>query len=67
MAQKQMTPTPDEIRQARQQAGFSQTAAAALIGKSLRAWQNWEAPEGSVNHRRMDAALWELWQMKAQK
>jgi DNA-binding transcriptional regulator YiaG len=60
-----MTPTPDQIREARQRAGLSQTAAAALIGKPLRTWQNWEAPIGSPGHRKMDAALWEYWNMKA--
>jgi DNA-binding transcriptional regulator YiaG len=52
-------PTPEQIKQARQQAGLTQTAAGALIYKSLRAWQQYEAGD-----RKMDAALWELFQIK---
>lgn len=48
----QKSPTPDEIRAAR--GDLSQAAAAALIGKPLRTWQNWEAPVGSPEHRKMD-------------
>lgn len=55
-------PTPDEIRAAR--GSRSQTAAAALIGKPLRTWQNWEAPVESAEHRDMDPALFELFLLK---
>lgn len=41
-------------------AGLTQTAAAVLIYKKLRTWQQWEA-----GTRKMDPALWELWTMKA--
>ena len=54
----QTSPTPDQIRAARGE--LSQTAAAALIGKPLRTWQNWEAPIGSPAHRDMDPALFDL-------
>lgn len=57
-------PTPAEIRAARATAGLTQTAAAALIGKPLRTWQGWETAEGIDSHRKMDAALWELWKIK---
>lgn len=57
-------PTPANIREARKRAGLTQTAAAALIGKPLKTWQNWESPGGSGEHRKMDPALWELWQLK---
>ncbi len=56
------SPSPAEIRAAR--GDLSQTAAAALIGKSLRAWQNWEAPIDSPENRAMDPALWELFNIK---
>lgn len=36
-------PSGDEIRKARERAALSQTAAADLLGVSLRTWQNWEA------------------------
>ena len=56
--------TPDKIRAARLAAGLSQKSAAALIGKSTRAWENWEAPIESGSHRQMDAALFELFMLK---
>jgi DNA-binding transcriptional regulator YiaG len=59
------SPTPDQIRAAR--GSLSQTAAAALIGKSLRCWQNWEQPTTSKEHRQMDAALFELFLIKLQQ
>lgn len=58
------SPTPAEIRAARAAANLTQTVAAALIGKPLRTWQGWETAEGIDAHRKMDAALWELWQLK---
>lgn len=52
-------PAPEEIRAAREAAGLSQTAAGALLYRSLRNWQQWEGGE-----RRMDPALWELFRIK---
>jgi len=52
-------PTPKQIRQARLNAGLTQTAAAALIYKKLRTWQQWEAGD-----REMDPAFWELFKIK---
>lgn len=59
------SPTPDELRAARDP--LSQSAAAAIIGKTLRTWQNWEAPIGSNEHRDMDPALFELFLLKSNK
>lgn len=53
-------PKPAEIRAAREAAGLSQTAAAALVYCTLSAWQRWEQDE-----RRMHPAIWELWRIKA--
>lgn len=53
-------PTPPEIRQARELAGLSQTAAAALISSTLRTWQDWEAGKA-----RMHPGLWELFRIKS--
>ncbi|MCY1417011.1 hypothetical protein D3C76_1365820 [compost metagenome] len=53
------TPGPTEIRAAREAAGLSQTAAAALVHSGLRTWQQWEAGD-----RRMHPGLWELFQLK---
>jgi len=52
-------PSPLEIRQARELAGLSQTAAAALISSTLRTWQDWEAGKA-----RMHPGLWELFRIK---
>jgi DNA-binding transcriptional regulator YiaG len=52
-------PTPEEVRAAREAAGLSQTAAAALIHCALRGWQEWEA-----GNRRMHPAFWELFRIK---
>lgn len=52
-------PTPEEVRAAREEAGLSQTAAAAIIHCTLRGWQEWEA-----GNRRMHPAFWELFRLK---
>ena len=53
------SPTPDQIRQARELAGLSQTQAAALVHAGLRSWQHWEAGD-----RVMNPAIWELFLIK---
>jgi len=50
-------PTPDEIIQARHDAGLTQTEAAHKIWGSLRSWQAYEAAEGP-DQRRMHPAIW---------
>ncbi len=57
-------PTPEEIRAAREAAGLTQTAAASLLYRTLRNWQQWESAKESPDHRRMDPALWELFKIK---
>ena len=54
-----MTPTPSEIRAAREAAGLTQTAAGALCHRSLRAWQAVEAGD-----RKLDLAAWELFLLR---
>jgi putative transcriptional regulator len=49
--QKSVTPSPDEIIAARKAAKLTQTAAAALVYATCRAWQLWEAGD-----RKMGAA-----------
>ena len=61
-----MIPTPTQIRAARESAGLSQEAAAALIYKTRSAWAQWEAREGASNHRAMDRVDWEMFLLKAQ-
>lgn len=36
-------PHPNEIKQARDKSGLTQSQAAALVEYSMRAWQDWEA------------------------
>jgi putative transcriptional regulator len=54
------TPSPEEIRAAREAAGLTQTQAAELIHGTMRGWQEYEA-----GNRRMHPGLWELFNLKA--
>lgn len=58
-------PTPTQIKTAREAARLSQSEAAVLVHATRRAWQNWEAPEGSANHRAMPLVAWEQFEAKA--
>ena len=58
------TPTPAKIREARESAGLSQTAAAQLIHSSRSSWAQWEAGEDRSTHRAMHPAMWELFLIK---
>ena len=53
------TPTPTQIKKVRKAANLTQTAAAAIIYKKTRTWQQWEKGD-----RSMDRALWELFNLK---
>jgi len=53
------SPTPEQIKQARKEAGLTQTQAAALIDMKRRTWQHWETGD-----RNMHPALWEMWNIK---
>ena len=52
-------PTPEQVKQARENAGLTQSQAAAVIYKKLLAWQRYESGD-----REMDAAYWELFLIK---
>lgn len=52
-------PTPEQIKQTRQQLAMSQPDAAALIYRTKSAWQKWE-----YGQRTMPLALWELFLTK---
>lgn len=54
-----ISPTPAEIRAAREAANLTQTKAADLLHTNCRTWQQWEAGD-----RRMHAAFWDLFQIK---
>lgn len=53
------TPDPSHVRSARQAAGLTQTASAAIVHSTCRAWQLWEAGD-----RKMHPASWELFNLK---
>lgn len=55
-----LTPAPEQVKSARISAGLTQTAAAALVYSTCRAWQQWEAGD-----RRMHPAFWELFRLKS--
>lgn len=56
------SPTPEQIKQSRMDAGLTQSQAAELIYKTTRAWQWWEAGD-----RQMDYALFELFLIKTKQ
>jgi DNA-binding transcriptional regulator YiaG len=53
-------PTPEEIFELRTRLGISQAAAADLVHCSAIAWGQWERAT-----RKMNAAAWELFTIKA--
>lgn len=53
------SPTQTEIRQARKQAGLTQSQAAELIHASAAGWRKWES-----GAREMHGAFWELFLIK---
>ena len=59
-----LVPTPEQVRAAREAAGLTQEQATELLYITTRAWQNYESPEGSVNHRPMPADRFELFLLK---
>ena len=52
-------PTPEQIRNARHEAGLTQKQAAELIRATLRSWEGWEQGEG-----KMHPGLWEFFLCK---
>jgi DNA-binding transcriptional regulator YiaG len=52
-------PTTAAVLAARETAGLTQRDAAALLHRTERNWQQWE-----IGERRMDPALFELFQLK---
>lgn len=53
-------PSPATIRRARERAGLTQAAAAAIIGRSRRVWIAYEA-----GTRGIDPLLWQVWLIRA--
>lgn len=59
-----LVPTPEQVRTAREAAGLTQEQATELLYITTRAWQNYEAQEGTQNHRPMPADRFELFLLK---
>ena len=59
--ERALTPTPAQIRAARELVGLTQTEAATLIYSKLRTWQDWESGKAA-----MHAGLWELFCIKTE-
>lgn len=57
-----MSPSPDDVRQARKNTELTQEQAAQVIGATRRAWQEWEA-----GRRNMPSAKWELFLRKSKE
>jgi len=55
-----VAPAPQQIRQARRDAGLTQAQAAALVHRKARIWQMAEAGDIEI-----DLAVWELFLIKA--
>ena len=53
-------PTPQEIKQARLNAGLTQKQCADMVHVNIRSWQKWEGGE-----RPMNLAAWELFLIKS--
>lgn len=54
-----VSPTPEQVKQARKDAGLTQTAAGAVLYSTCRAWQKWEKGEA-----RMHQAMFEMFLIK---
>lgn len=54
------SPTPADVRAARESAGLSQSQAAALALVSTRAWIKWESGENAVS-----LPAWTLFRLRA--
>lgn len=54
-----VSPTPEQLRKARKDAGLTQTQAAELVYTPFRTYQDWE-----YGVSRMPPAVWELFLIK---
>jgi putative transcriptional regulator len=54
-------PNPDRVREARLQAGLTQSEAASVVHSTGRRWREWEAGD-----HRMPPASWELFLLRTQ-
>jgi len=54
-----ISPTPEQIKQTREDAGLTQSQAASLIYSKLRTWQHWENGDTP-----MHPAFFELFTLK---
>ncbi len=59
MTKIKKSPSPAEIKAARESANLTQNAASALVHAALNTWQKWE-----YGNRAMMLAIWELFLIK---
>ncbi len=57
-------PTPEQLRELIRRHNVTRSEAAAMVHVSLNAWHKWSAAEGTVDHRAMPLAAWELLLLK---
>lgn len=57
-------PYPEEVREAREEIGFSQLRAAGMVHVSLSAWRKWETGTFSKEYRQIPGSSWELFVRK---
>lgn len=62
MKYKTIIPSASDVKEARIALGFSAKEAASIVYRTTRNWQQWESGE-----RKMDPALWELFNLKTRK
>jgi hypothetical protein len=57
-------PTPEQLREIIRRHSITRSEAAAMVHVSINAWHKWSANEGTVDHRVMPLAAWELLLLK---
>lgn len=64
IAERIRQPTPDEVRQVRENVGLTQEQAAKLVSTAKTAayktWAGYETPKVHTNHRAIPLSTWEL-------
>lgn len=61
------TPTPEEVKAARQSAGLTQAQAGAVIGVPGQTWRRYEMAADIPSRRSMPPQFWKLFQILAER
>ena len=62
MGEQMSHPTPNEVKQARLNAGLTQQSAADTVHVSIKTWQKWEAGTHPIS-----GSAWELFKIKTKR